>query len=89
MGHCTQAGAYAVVPEILEPSLQLAAAVLRELKMPPEEVTASMEAFRRLHLSELRALCEDHGSSMGYGFEKESKDEAAEVVTPKDAPAAA
>lgn len=87
-----QAGAFAVVPEILEPSLQLAAAVLRELKMPAEEVAASLEDFRRLHLSELKALCDDHGSSMGYGFAKDPKDEgeaAKDSPASKDAPAPA
>jgi len=87
-----KAGAFAVVPEILEPSLQLAAAVLRELKMPAEEVAASLEDFRRLHLSELKALCDDHGSSMGYGFAKDPKDEgeaAKDSPASKDAPAPA
>ena len=36
-----------VVPETLEPSLQLAAAVLSELKMPQEEVAATVDRFRK------------------------------------------
>lgn len=48
-----KAGASAVVPETLEPSLQLAAAVLRELSMPADEVAATMDAFRRQHIKEL------------------------------------
>jgi voltage-gated potassium channel Kch len=74
-----KAGAYAVVPEILEPSLQLAAAVLGELKMPPDEVASTLDAFRRVHLSELRALSEENGSSLGYGYQsKEKKEEKKE-----------
>jgi monovalent cation:proton antiporter-2 (CPA2) family protein len=51
-----KAGATAVVPETLEPSLQLASAVLSQLKLPPEEVQAAISNFRRTHLSELQAL---------------------------------
>ena len=40
-----KAGATAVVPEVLEPSLQLAAAVLSQLNMPEDEVA---ETIRRL-----------------------------------------
>jgi len=51
-----KASATAVVPETLEPSLQLASAVLAQLKLPPEEVQAAISTFRRTHLSELQAL---------------------------------
>jgi len=50
-----KAGASAVVPETLEPSLQLAANVLRELAMPAEEVAAVMDNFRRQHMEDLSA----------------------------------
>ena len=52
---CTlQAGATAVVPETLEPSLQLASAVLSQLNMPQDEVAHAIQAFRRSHISELQ-----------------------------------
>ena len=55
---CTarQAGATAVVPETLEPSLQLASAVLSQLNMPADEVAQAVQSFRRNHVSELQAL---------------------------------
>ncbi len=37
-----QAGATAVVPETLEPGLQLASAVLSQLNMPPDDVQAAV-----------------------------------------------
>lgn len=49
-----QAGATAVVPETLEPSLQLASAVLSQLNMPQDEVAHAIQAFRRNHISELQ-----------------------------------
>lgn len=49
-----QAGATAVVPETLEPSLQLASAVLSQLNMPQDEVAHAISAFRRNHVSELQ-----------------------------------
>lgn len=51
---CIQAGATAVVPETLEPSLQLASAVLSQLNMPQDEVAHAIQAFRRNHISELQ-----------------------------------
>ncbi|KAL3517142.1 hypothetical protein ACH5RR_024044 [Cinchona calisaya] len=65
-----KAGATAVVPETLEPSLQLAAAVLAQAKMPASEIAATINEFRSRHLSELTELCETSGSSLGYGFTK-------------------
>ena len=61
-----RAGAAVVVPETLEPSLQLAASVLGALKIPPEEVTSVVDQFRKKHLSELRALTKEMGTSLGY-----------------------
>ncbi|XP_043714189.1 K(+) efflux antiporter 2, chloroplastic-like [Telopea speciosissima] len=63
-----KAGATAVVPETLEPSLQLAAAVLAQAKLPMSEIAATINEFRTRHLSELTELCEASGSSLGYGF---------------------
>jgi len=63
-----KAGATAVVPEVLEPSLQLGAAVLRQLEFSPDEVTATVDDFRRKHLAELQALSANSGTSLGYGF---------------------
>lgn len=62
-----KAGATAVVPEILEPSLQLAAAVLSQLNMPEDEVAETIRTFRKSHLSELQVLAQISGSSLGYG----------------------
>ncbi|XP_017701286.2 K(+) efflux antiporter 2, chloroplastic-like isoform X2 [Phoenix dactylifera] len=63
-----KAGATAVVPETLEPSLQLAAAVLAQTKLPMADIAATINEFRTRHLSELTELCETSGSSLGYGF---------------------
>ncbi|KAF8413138.1 hypothetical protein HHK36_001114 [Tetracentron sinense] len=57
-----------VVPETLEPSLQLAAAVLAQARLPMSEIAATINEFRTRHLSELTELCETSGSSLGYGF---------------------
>lgn len=65
-----KAGATAVVPETLEPSLQLAAAVLAQAKLPMSEIAATINEFRSRHLSELTELCETSGSSLGYGFSR-------------------
>ncbi len=43
-----------MVPETLEPSLQLASAVLSQLNMPQDEVAHAIQAFRRNHVSELQ-----------------------------------
>ncbi|XP_052170329.1 K(+) efflux antiporter 2, chloroplastic-like isoform X2 [Diospyros lotus] len=51
-----KAGATAVVPETLEPSLQLAAAVLAQAKLPTSEIAAAINEFRCRHLSELSEL---------------------------------
>lgn len=51
---CVQAGATAVVPETLEPSLQLASAVLSQLNMPPDDVQEAIQEFRRAHMGELQ-----------------------------------
>ncbi|XP_059651442.1 K(+) efflux antiporter 2, chloroplastic [Cornus florida] len=65
-----KAGATAVVPETLEPSLQLAAAVLAQAKLPTSEIAATINEFRSRHLSELTELCQASGSSLGYGFSR-------------------
>ncbi|KAL6495472.1 K(+) efflux antiporter 2, chloroplastic [Orobanche gracilis] len=65
-----KAGATAVVPETLEPSLQLAAAVLAQAKMPMAEIAATINEFRSRHLSELTELSETSGSSLGYGYSR-------------------
>ncbi|KAG7990363.1 hypothetical protein I3843_02G022500 [Carya illinoinensis] len=66
-----KAGATAVVPESLEPSLQLAAAVLAQAKLPASEIAATINEFRSRHLSELtELLCQNTGSSLGYGFSR-------------------
>ncbi|KAF2554943.1 hypothetical protein F2Q68_00012651 [Brassica cretica] len=65
-----KAGATAVVPETLEPSLQLAAAVLAQAKLPTSEIANTINEFRTRHLSELTELSEASGSSLGYGFSR-------------------
>ncbi|CAH2039338.1 unnamed protein product [Thlaspi arvense] len=65
-----KAGATAVVPETLEPSLQLAAAVLAQAKLPTSEIANTINEFRARHLSELTELSEASGSSLGYGFSR-------------------
>ncbi|RDY13130.1 K(+) efflux antiporter 2, chloroplastic, partial [Mucuna pruriens] len=65
-----KAGATAVVPETLEPSLQLAAAVLAQAKLPTSEIAATINEFRSRHLSELTELSETNGSSFGYGYNR-------------------
>ncbi|GFR41614.1 hypothetical protein Agub_g2339 [Astrephomene gubernaculifera] len=69
-----RAGATAVVPETLEPSLQLAAAVLREMDFNTEEVSSIVDDFRRKHLSDLQLLSAHSGTSLGYGFEAQKKE---------------
>jgi len=68
-----RAGAAVVVPETLEPSLQLAASVLGALNIPPEEVTGMVDQFRKKHLSELRALTKEMGTSLGYWAPADSR----------------
>ncbi|XP_042458982.1 K(+) efflux antiporter 2, chloroplastic-like [Zingiber officinale] len=65
-----KAGASAVVPETLEPSLQLAAAVLEQAKLPTSEIAATINEFRSRHLAELTELLEANGNSLGYGFSR-------------------
>ncbi|CAJ1950075.1 unnamed protein product [Sphenostylis stenocarpa] len=65
-----KAGATAVVPETLEPSLQLAAAVLAQAKLPTSEIAATINEFRIRHLAELTELSETNGNSFGYGYNK-------------------
>ncbi|XP_027334038.1 K(+) efflux antiporter 2, chloroplastic-like isoform X2 [Abrus precatorius] len=65
-----KAGATAVVPETLEPSLQLAAAVLAQAKLPTSEIAATINEFRSRHLAELTELSETSGSSFGYGYNR-------------------
>ncbi|GAX79910.1 hypothetical protein CEUSTIGMA_g7350.t1 [Chlamydomonas eustigma] len=64
-----KAGATAVVPEILEPSLQLSAAVLDTLEFLPSEVSRMIDAFRVNHTSELSQLAQEHSTSIGYGYQ--------------------
>ncbi|TYG61718.1 hypothetical protein ES288_D07G171200v1 [Gossypium darwinii] len=63
-----KAGATAVVPETLEPSLQLAGAILSQAKLPAQEIATALDEFRYRHLAELTELCEASGCSLGYGF---------------------
>ena len=62
-----KAGATAVVPEILEPSLQLAAAVLGTLDFQQDEVSRMIDDFRRNNTRELQDLALTSKASIGYG----------------------
>jgi len=63
-----KAGATAVVPEILEPSLQLAAAVLGTLEFQQDEVSRMIDDFRRHNTRELQDLAQMSKASIGYGY---------------------
>ena len=67
-----QAGAKAVVPETLEPSLQLGAAILGEMEMSNEDISIAVDNFRRSHMGELQILAANSGLSAGlrspHGF---------------------
>ena len=66
-----KAGAKAVVPETLEPALQLAAALLRETKMPADDITVAIDTYRRNHLKGLQStpkLSVNYRQSMDEGF---------------------
>uniref|UniRef100_A0A0D9ZSL9 DNA mismatch repair protein MSH3 n=1 Tax=Oryza glumipatula TaxID=40148 RepID=A0A0D9ZSL9_9ORYZ len=79
-----KAGATAVVPETLEPSLQLAAAVLAQAKLPMSEIAATVNEFRNRHLSELTELCATSGSSLGYGYSRVMSISKSKTVTSDD-----
>ena len=80
-----KAGATAVVPEILEPSLQLGAAVLSELNISEDDVAETIRNFRKNHLSELQMLAAMSGSSLGYGG-KNKKEEGEDKKESDSAP---
>lgn len=71
-----KAGATAVVPETLEPSLQLAAAILSEIKLPADDIAASIDKFRRLHLADLADFdgSEEGNGDVAAGVKKGGKD---------------
>ncbi|GLT84583.1 hypothetical protein SLE2022_028040 [Rubroshorea leprosula] len=79
-----KAGATAVVPESLEPSLQLAAAVLAQAKLPMSEIATTINEFRSRHLSELTELSEASGSSLGYGFSRAVSKPKSQLSDPSD-----
>jgi hypothetical protein len=45
-----------VVPETLEPSMQLAAAVLGTMEIPSDDISIALERFRTSHVAELKNL---------------------------------
>jgi len=65
-----KAGATACVPETLEPSLQLASAVLSRLELPPEEVVTAIDSFRRRNMDQLLKLQADMAESSEKGANK-------------------
>ncbi|CAG9467628.1 unnamed protein product [Pedinophyceae sp. YPF-701] len=68
-----KAGATAVVPETLEPSLQLAAAALTQIQMPLDEVASTIDAFRRNHMRDLMALANMSNEEAGGWGESRPK----------------
>jgi hypothetical protein len=56
------------VPETLEPSLQLAAAVLGEMDMSNEDISIAVDNFRRTHIQDLKQLQQNSGGGLGYGL---------------------
>lgn len=70
-----RAGAAVVVPETLEPSLQLAASVLQQVRIPEDEIGSILDEFRRDHFAELVSLSKESGFSLGYGFSHRSNDD--------------
>lgn len=69
-----RAGATAVVPEMMEPALQLAGAVLYEFDKQPEEVNVILDDFRKDHLSALKELAAVSGTTVGYGYSRNLTD---------------
>ena len=63
-----KAGAKAVVPETLEPSLQLASCILSEMDMSNDDISVAVDNFRRSHMGELSLLASASGSALGYGL---------------------
>ena len=75
-----KAGATAVVPETLEPSLQLGAAILSVLNKPDNEVQDIIKNFRKNHVKELSMLSSLSGSSLGYGVKRPDEPVPEEAV---------
>jgi Kef-type K+ transport system membrane component KefB/voltage-gated potassium channel Kch len=63
-----KAGATAVVPETLEPSLQLCSSILvTAFEYAPDEASRVIDDFRKSHLEQLTELAKASGLSAGYG----------------------
>jgi voltage-gated potassium channel Kch len=65
-----KAGAKAVVPEMLEPSLQLAAAVLAEMEMSGDDISIAVDNFRRKNMGELQLVA---ANSRTYGQDTDQR----------------
>lgn len=76
-----KAGAKAVVPEQLEPALQLAAACLREQKMAPNDITVAIDSYRRSHVKALQSSIKFSAdySTVNYGAMGRSIDQSMDV----------
>jgi Kef-type K+ transport system membrane component KefB len=76
-----KAGAKAVVPEQLEPALQLAAACLREQKMAPNDITVAIDSYRRSHVKALQSSIKFSAdySTVDYGAMGRSIDQSMDV----------
>ena len=79
-----KAGATMVVLGTLEPSLQLAIALLAHTKLPPLEIAQSINEFQSRHLFELAELSELSGNSLGYGYFKAMGKARQQLSDPND-----
>ncbi|CAI9267646.1 unnamed protein product [Lactuca saligna] len=61
-----------IVPETLEPSLQLASAVLAQAKLPMSEISATINEFRSCHLLELTEIEEVVAEEEATNVKKEN-----------------
>lgn len=66
------------IPEILEPSLQLAAAVLQQLDIPSPDIVKAVESFRQRNMAELKELASLSGTSLGYVKDDDDREGAGE-----------
>eukprot|EP00798_Chlamydomonas_sp_ICE-L_P016263 gene16263-22441_t len=61
-----KAGATAVVPEILEPSLQLVAAAMSTMNFTSDDLFRVISEYRKRHTKELNMLAKESGTTLGY-----------------------
>ena len=52
--------------------------MLLQVRIPEEEIGNILDEFRRDHFAELQSLSQESGYSLGYGFSRQPRSEAAE-----------